>query len=262
MRVSLPIPPRGRLSTVIDATGDSLPRNIMLSAGGVRLRHADANAVAEATSAGLYVPLLGLDEDVPELASVAARVIHRAAEASPINATRVAVLAWREAIETPYYPLSTPSGASELGLSYLYVEAMREYLTGRTDLARLARKLSEPVSILARMGFRVTADYSLSPWMRESVALLIRDCFGVEPPSLGINYAIMRLNSIIESVAGLPHACPSGFNEVMLPYAEDSRLKELGGLGPLSVKDLLTYSASCVAGPDMAVVPWGASEAH
>jgi len=256
LRISLPLPPRGRLSTVVDAAGDALPKGVMLSAGGALLKGVGAGAVAEAASAGIYVPLLGLDEGVPTLAGVAAKAIHRAAEESPVNAARVAVLAGREPLETPYYPLSTSSGVPGLGLSYLYVDLMQELLSGGLSPAGLAGMLSAPASLLAKAGFRVTADYSLSPWMEDSVAALIKKFFGTLPPALGVNYAVAELNRAIQAVMRQANTPPSGFNEVMLPYAEDSTLKELGRLGRLSVKDLLTYSASCVAGPDMAVVPW------
>jgi len=46
-----------------------------------------------------------------------------------------------------------------------------------------------------------------------------------------------------------------GFNEVMLPLAEDDRLKELAAVGQLRFRDLLAATPACVAGLDMVPLP-------
>ncbi len=42
---------------------------------------------------------------------------------------------------------------------------------------------------------------------------------------------------------------------MMLPYAEDSYLMELGREGLIRARDLLNLSMICVAGPDMLILP-------
>ncbi len=258
LRLSLPKPPPRMLSYLTDVLTDVVDTSkYLVSVGGAYLSYVSGEEVAEAASQGLYVPLLGLIEDVGRYSLGASEVIHEVAEVDPVGAAKVAVLVSDKVLETPYYPLSTSSGRAGLGISYLYVDLVAEVVRGRLSVEVVKEELRRPLEILSSAGYRVVADYSLSPWMEESVAGLI-ELMGFNLKSVGVNYAVLKLNEVVKEVLTTEYA--SGFNEVMMPYAEDSRLKELGCVGELKVRDLLTYTVTCVAGPDMAVVPWGINE--
>ncbi|MCD6105872.1 MAG: DUF711 family protein, partial [Thermoplasmata archaeon] len=70
-------------------------------------------------------------------------------------------------------------------------------------------------------------------------------------PSPGIMYVIWRIN---EAVWDGMDDMSIGYNELMLPLAEDNVLKERGREG-LRATDLLRMTAACVAGLDMVVLP-------
>jgi len=83
--------------------------------------------------------------------------------------------------------------------------------------------------------------------MNESVVELL-SLMGFELDSPGFNYGVRMLNDRISRMAEkLGYA--GGFNEVMLPYAEDSLLIDAGRKGFLCARNLLLYSSTCVAGP-------------
>jgi uncharacterized protein (UPF0210 family) len=93
------------------------------------------------------------------------------------------------------------------------------------------------------------ADYSLSPWMENSTAEVIErvgNCLMGELNCLSI---IKRVNDTISVIAerfgGL------GFNEIMLPLAEDNILKQRVREGILGLKEMVYYTTSCLAGLDM-----------
>lgn len=97
-------------------------------------------------------------------------------------------------------------------------------------------------------------DHSINPWMDDSVARLLEYLSDEKFWRPGIIEGIMRIYTVLDQLAGT-HDNIRGFNEVMLPYAEDRYLMELGEEGLIRVRDLLTLSMICVAVPDMLALP-------
>ena len=167
--------------------------------------------------------------------------------------TRLGV-AYGSYVHTPYFPVSTALRES-ISLAYRYVDL----LTG-TDPANwygevvgLARRATVALEGLAKvLGFEVLHDLSLSPWMEESVVDVVEK-LGARFPKVGTFRAVSYLNRVLARVAEVVRS--TGFNELMLPVAEDLRLKELAKSGELRVEDLVALSTFCVAGLDMVAVP-------
>lgn len=97
-------------------------------------------------------------------------------------------------------------------------------------------------------------DHSISPWMDDGATRLLEYLSDEKFWRPGIIEGIMRINTVLDQLAET-HDNIRGFNEVMLPYAEDRYLMELGEEGLIRVRDLLTLSMICVAVPDMLVLP-------
>uniref|UniRef100_A0A7C1T1R1 DUF711 family protein n=1 Tax=Thermofilum pendens TaxID=2269 RepID=A0A7C1T1R1_THEPE len=170
-------------------------------------------------------------------------------EVSPILGTRFAV-SFGERLQTPYFPVTT-TREEGVTLSLLYVRMFKENFKRLRDLGKTLKTLEE-MSLKTLPDF-LGVDLSLSPWMEESVAELVESVTGTVFASPGTISAVKLLNDAIARLAeGLRTV---GFNEVMLPLAEDNRLKELAALGHLRLSHLLSYSLVCVAGLDMVVIP-------
>uniref|UniRef100_A0A7C4FF79 DUF711 family protein n=1 Tax=Thermofilum pendens TaxID=2269 RepID=A0A7C4FF79_THEPE len=178
-----------------------------------------------------------------------AALLKSLSEASPLLGTRFAV-SFGERLQTPYFP-ATLTCEEGVTLSLLYVRLFKENLRRLEGLGKTLKTLEE-ISLKTLPGF-LGIDLSLSPWMEESVAELIESVTGVVFASPGTISAIKLLNDIIAGLAEKLRAV--GFNEVMLPLAEDNRLKELAALGHLRLSHLLSYAHVCVAGLDMVVIP-------
>ncbi len=256
LRISLPeMPTDASLDRVASVLTDVLDvRRYLASIGGVYVGRATPMEIAEACARGLYVPILGLWMDPGKWSTWVSRVLHEVAGLSPEACTRVGVSLGVEPVETPYFPLSTSSRLEGLGVAYLYVDLARELVRGSMSVELVSRKLLSVAKAIEESGIvkRVGIDYSLSPWMEESVAELI-ELMGFEPLRAGSSYAVSKLNELVSRLASLGPAM--GFNEVMLPYAEDSRLRELGAKGLVRARDFLPLVATCLAGLDMLVLP-------
>lgn len=189
-----------------------------------------------------------LEYDAARADEIAA-LLRSLSETSPILGTRFAV-SFGERLQTPYFP-ATLTREEGVTLSLLYVRLFKENLRRLEDLGKTLKTLEE-LSLKTLPGF-LGMDLSLSPWMEESVAGLIESITGVVFASPGTISAIKLLNDAIAVLAEKLRAV--GFNEVMLPLAEDNRLKELAALGHLRLSHLLSYAQVCVAGLDMIVIP-------
>ncbi|RLG81753.1 MAG: DUF711 domain-containing protein, partial [Thermoprotei archaeon] len=189
----------------------------------------------------------------------ASSIIHRVSENDPVSATRIALAYHTDPLETPYFPDSTSSGKIGVGYSFLLPSTMKRYYREHGELNSFYKYLINIVEDLLKitknkLGLeRVLFDYSISPWMENSVVDLI-EAMGYKFLSPGFNYGVYRLNEIIQEIARIAGRA-TGFNEVMLPYAEDSLLIKAGREGILRASTLLAYTATCVAGPDMIVIP-------
>ncbi len=256
-RISLPKLGLGIVEELLDnySVGGKL-----VSLGGFDIDSIDKDLVLDIVSKGYYLSLYRVWEKPLEYSVKASEIIHYIADENPVYATRLAIAFHEELLETPYFPDSMSSGVFGLGLSFLYPDTIIEYyrihdsLEGFTEyMASVVNDINNLLKKLYGRNVRIIYDYSISPWMENSVVKLL-SIMGYKLLEPGFNYGVMVLNNMIrEMVEKIGYS--SGFNEVMLPYAEDSSLVEAGGERRIRARDLLLYSISCVAGPDMIVVP-------
>lgn len=169
----------------------------------------------------------------------------------------------RKPLLTPYFPAaSAPPNGSGIAASMLYVNDLRKALSTAEGLYGAIRKAHKRVNdflhaLLSSVGVQnYGVDLSISPWMEESVARLIEALSEGNFGSPGSYSAVHELNEAIGLAASASGIKAIGFNEVMLPYAEDSRLRELGAKGELTAYSLLSFASICVAGLDMVVLPY------
>ncbi len=234
----------------------------LINIGGISLNHIDdADIIVDIASNGFYTGLYWTGD--PPIETVH-EFFKRLADEDPEYATRVAVSLNGRPLMTPYYPLSTNTvGRRAVGLALLYPSVLRRvYRVGGLKgieeyIIRVHDDLSKTLRNEGLGDIVFFIDHSISPWMEDSVARLLEDVAGGEVFFPGIVYAVAELNAVLDRIADRNREV-LGFNEVMLPYAEDSRLMELGALGRLRARDLLRLSMTCVAGPDMIVVPYDA----
>ncbi len=188
------------------------------------------------------------------------RVLGRlwSAELDPLAYTRVAVVVG-EWVYTPYFPATASKpGGDSVAVAFRYAREFRDALA-EGDVAGLAERVKNLVGLVARasecagLGF-AGADYSLSPWMDESVVEVVETVSGSKLGELGSIYGVRAVN---EAIAGLAERAGRsiGFNEAMLAVAEDDLLDRRVAEGLVRLRDLVAYSAHCVAGVDMVAVP-------
>ncbi len=255
LRISLPRVSIDFIDKIIDYLTGIVKKWYLVSIGAIDLRHLDEDLLESIVSSGFYVSLHGIYVDPLELSVKASKLIHHVADIDPVYATRIAIAYHKEPLETPYFPDSTSSGKEGAGIAFLYPKYIVSRIEKGLDNAfkDLETEISNVIKLLEDRVPRLIIDYSLSPWMDESVVKLL-SLMGFELGSPGFNYGVWILNDRISRMAEkLGYA--GGFNEVMLPYAEDSLLIDAGRKGLLRARDLLLYSSTCVAGPDMIVVP-------
>jgi hypothetical protein len=157
--------------------------------------------------------------------------------------------------ETSYFPV-TRSARKGISASLRMIpeidandlDSSLEKIVRRYD--RLLNDLSKALGLPF-----IGIDASVSPWMEESSAALVEKISGRNFMSIGTLGAIDKINKAIKKLKNIRL---TGFNELMLPYAEDSRLMELGSKGMINPEDLISLISVCVAGLDMIVV--GADE--
>lgn len=163
-------------------------------------------------------------------------------------------------ILTPYFPSASAGKDIMVTASMLYVDDLLNAIKSGKSISEVISNCSRHVSnFIAEISnyLRINLiglDASISPWMDESVVDLI-ECFGgVRFGDIGTLNSIYWINELIVDVVSKGNFF-TGYNELMLPYAEDSKLMLLGGEGLISAYDLLHLSSVCVAGFDMAVLP-------
>ncbi len=264
VRVALPPMPEGvdpvsvasAAFEAAEANGVRYIAAVHLNIGGV----SDIGRVIDAIEMGVYGSVL-----VPraDQAGKAAKLLIGVSERDLLAATRFALVFGSSWPLTPYFPIAvqTRSGMG-FGLAAFYVDDILASLSEyeELDVIRVVASrvfgLIEEVARSASQALGIDyygVDASLSPWMNESVARLIERMMGdAKIGSPGTLAVIRELNRIIRAIASSIDAI--GFNEVMLPVAEDNVLKERVGEGRIRVRDLLLYSTMCVAGVDMVVV--------
>ncbi|MGC9114888.1 MAG: DUF711 family protein [Fervidicoccaceae archaeon] len=186
----------------------------------------------------------------------AATAIEAISSDEPTNATRVAFEFSGQMFETAYFPLSLHAmkGPDRFAMALLYPT---DALNARGNIgealkATLEKIYSEIKGFLkdGLLGNKVSGiDYSLSPWMEESVARFIQEKGNCSFENLDCLEEVRKANNVLSDFARDKGGI--GFNEIMLPLGEDDELKSMVEQGKLTLKDFLIYSTVCVAGIDM-----------
>lgn len=183
-----------------------------------------------------------------EKTEILVKTLYSISGASWIYGARYAI-AFKEILQTPYFP-ATASHEEGFTISLLYTELLKNNIDAP---GRVKKKLAEIIENAEKIFPKfLGADYSLSPWMENSVAALIEKKSGKMFTLPGTISSIIQTNWMIRDFAknkGL------GYNEIMLPLGEDNRLKELALTSQLRFSHLLSYTAFCVAGLDMVPIP-------
>ncbi|NOZ89072.1 MAG: DUF711 family protein, partial [Crenarchaeota archaeon] len=240
----------------------------------------EAVKTAGGLSSGIYYGLLRVDAAAAEPGDVL-RVLRLggnvfASVHTPAPTERAAETLWRIAaegprvaerfsvsipgpVESPYLPAGASlSPSSGLSAALLYPRLLRgrsSIYVGFDDLADVAAAVEEALlETAARLGVDYLGlDLSLSPWMDESVAEVIEEYAGASIDSLGVAWTIRDIEELVEDVCS-DVAC-IGYNQVMLPLAEDNLLKKRAVEGKLDLYKLAHLSYTCTAGVDMVPVP-------
>lgn len=215
-------------------------------------------SLSETSKVFYNIKVADINEDPEDLIPVAELIRKISERAGPEACIRFAI-AYGGPPETPYFPAST-STRRGISACLRYAGDLLEKITSsKEDLDRIMFSLVRPATqeielACSKQGFEfIGMDASLSPWMEESVAKVIEALSGTTFGMPGTFNAIHKLNSSISRLS--EHLRLTGFNEVMLPLAEDNRLKELGASGMISAMDLVSTISVCVAGLDMVLLP-------
>ena len=171
-------------------------------------------------------------------------------------------------ILTPYFPATLNTGrAYGFMAAFRYAELALSVAEGKSSIEWLIESLRAVAGKLERLaecaGLDLLGiDYSLSPWMEESVAKIIETVAGSPLGSLGVFHGILQVNRLIETISAKTGVKPLGYNEAMLAVAEDNLLDQRVKEGRVRLRDLVAYSVFCVAGLDMVAVPAGLVDPH
>ncbi len=262
-RLALAPAPASELPAIAEMV-DDLGKSMLVAVPARARDRTDVETIVKALDGGddLFTSIRG---GLDELMLFAALLEKAFSELGPDACTRISFTLGE--ILTPYFPSASARG-EEVGIaaSILYADDVRSALRSGTSAEEVVRRSYARAEELLRTvsnSLNVEnygVDLSLSPWMEESVARLVEELSGVEFGGPGSHCAVRELNAAINSVASSKGVRAVGFNEVMLPYAEDSRLLELGAQGKLTAYSLLSLAPVCVAGLDMVVVPYHGEE--
>lgn len=257
-RISLPRLPVLLIKRLLDRI--DIPDSVLLSVGGIDITHIDYDLALDIVSRGYYFSIYGISRNPQEYSYTISRLIHKIAEENPVYATQISISYHHTPLETPYFPDSTSSGELGIGFSFLYPNIVKNILEETESLTYTIEKLEnmfrKTINDIRHLGlgkYRFGIDYSISPWMEKSVVALI-EALGYELGKPGFNYGVYLINDMIQELTKrIGYAI--GYNEVMLPYAEDALLIDAGKYQKIRARDLLLYTSTCVVGPDMIVVP-------
>jgi hypothetical protein len=228
--------------------------------------------ILAATQSVFLTGLMTLDGGGVSLPAVrgCAKIIARVSGLSPDGFTnlRFAALANVPA-GTPFFPAAYHSGALPAfalatEAADLAVEAFRSGDGVSLDQAREAlvesleahaRRLEQTAQTLEReSGFRFGGiDFSPAPFPDDAISLgAAIEWLGI--PQLGQHGSLASAALLAEAIDRAQFR-KAGFNGLMLPVLEDSRLAQRAAEGSLGVKDLLLFSAVCGAGLDTVPLP-------
>ena len=170
--------------------------------------------------------------------------------------TRLAVIFPKQVL-TPYFPVSTSYGGLwGISIALRYADLVKEVIKGIRDYDELIRYVRNVFNLCRDLEYEAKVrcfglDLSLSPWMQESVGELVELLGHARIPDPGCGWGIYKLNGLIKQLALDSGVDIVGFNEVMLPVAEDSLLKRRVLERRLRITDLAYFTAFCVPGVDM-----------
>jgi len=162
----------------------------------------------------------------------------------------VALLLGGTVYNSPYFPASITTQRG-ISISLLYPNDLQT-INDVTHVLRRGEELGKHLASTLGLEF-LGIDASLSPWGEESVAKAVHRLFGVRLGEPGSHHAIYQLNKAIETA----DVKRIGFNEVMLPLAEDDELKRLVWEGLLDLDHFVSYTSVCIPGLDMAPIKVG-----
>ncbi|WP_327365667.1 DUF711 family protein [Streptomyces sp. NBC_01217] len=207
-----------------------------------------------------------------EAAAPVARIIRRLAEgtAQGLGNFRFAMVACVDP-GGPFFPAAHHSGPDSLAIGLqgagIVAQAMRE--VGRLDPAAITRRVRQaliehaaPVAEIAeRTGKELGPafggiDLSPAPAGDDSIAAAMESCLTGPVGGPGTLAVTAALTEAIRST-GLP-TC--GYNGVMLPVLEDTRLAQRWHEGTVNAQQLLAYSAVCGTGLDTIPLPGDTTE--
>lgn len=164
----------------------------------------------------------------------------------------------RSNVQTPYLPAAaTISSSNSLSAAALYASDIK-FSKGKgmpLKVRDVAGRLYTILGMIASsLGLNdIGVDMSLSPWGRDSVAEVIESLSGCAFGEPGTTKWIKTVTNAIRQSGSSVKLL--GFNDVMLSYAEDWRLMELGSSGKLSLSQLMLYCTTCAVGLDMLPIP-------
>ena len=167
--------------------------------------------------------------------------------------TRVSIAHYRF-IETPYFP-NTANIENRYGFSIAlrYVDLFKKFLKNDYTIFEYLSRLKEKISGYSDLFLGI--DYSLSPWMDESVCNVIEEYSGIKLGDVGSYSGVFEINRKIRYIIEESGVEEFGYNEVMLPVGEDNLLKERVKEQSIKLETLIGLSSVCVAGLDMTAVP-------
>ena len=143
--------------------------------------------------------------------------------------------------------------ALEAFTNAISLEAARESLAATiTDKAKAISTVVAPLAKAYGIPFK-GFDFTLAPFpdQANSIALAL-EALGL--PAFGLHGSLLASAFLTETLdrAEYPRV---GFNGLMLPVLEDSRLAELAGTDEINLQSLLTFSAVCGTGLDVIPLP-------
>ncbi len=215
--------------------------------------------VEELVASGFYtsIVLMSATDAYP-----VSKLIYRLSERNPIYPTRIGVELSGCPPLTPYFPLSHHKGPliSYVTLALIYNRDILDCMEKGNDILECFGVLHNVFDRLIeewRSEFPPFAgiDYSMSPWMDDSTSRVIEDIGECVIGETRCYTSISLINKILRQTA-LAYG-GVGFNEVMLPLAEDNVLKKRAREGSLTLSNLIHYTTACLAGLDMTPIKTG-----
>jgi len=236
VRVSISPPPPDKAEKVITTLKDLGVRYI----SALHLYYNAEEVYKFVSQHGVFSSFLDIGEYIRFL-----KIIHTKGEAQ--LSRYVSLLLGGAVYNSPYFPASitTQRGVS---ISLLYPNDLQS-IDDIPHILRRGEEIGRHVALSIGLEF-LGIDASLSPWGDESVAKAVERLFRVRLGEPGSHYAIYQLNKAIEAT----DVKKVGFNEVMLPLAEDEELKQLVRTGLLDLNKFVSYTSVCIPGLDMAPV--------